>query len=340
MGVDLIINNTIYDGVESISIPKTDGALANFVLKSYTNKVPISINADGTIYNDVGYKEGYRIRSGGAEGAQADGVCTGYIPFKAGDTLKIYPALGVDYPTTACINFSDGSFTNLGQSNQNNNAGTQYGICSGNAQYFVPTIVDGASVLTLDPNAPNASEIQYVRITHTLMVVSSGTDIIVTVDNGSGGGTENLNQVLTEQETIIEELKTILQGKASGGATNNNYEKFIAKPTSTSVFAFDNPLGVTDVTIKVKRIGVYEGSSRKITKYVADGELGIGVMECVSSSDVVRYSSKIDNASVGNGEFAITSETIRLYQYSAANTWDTSAEYGILLFQTRRLDND
>ena len=185
MSVDLVINGIIYSGIESIKIPQTDGKLAKFIFeKPYTNQVPISINADGSIYNDgLGYKTGYRIRSGGAEGEVAYGICTGYIPFKVGDTLRICPVLRTDAITTACINFSDGSFTNLGQSNQSEQSGLQYGICSGNTQYFVPTIVDGISVLTLNKAAPSASEIKYVRITHdTASGGVTGENFIVTVN--------------------------------------------------------------------------------------------------------------------------------------------------------------
>lgn len=40
-------------------------------------------------------------------------------------------------------------------------------------------------------------------------------DIVITAEGG--GGTEDLNDVLTEQEALIEELKSALRGKASGG---------------------------------------------------------------------------------------------------------------------------
>lgn len=57
--------------------------------KHYTNLVYSSINADGTIYNGgLGYKEGYRIRSGGAE-AEYNSVCTGFIPVKSGDVVRL-----------------------------------------------------------------------------------------------------------------------------------------------------------------------------------------------------------------------------------------------------------
>lgn len=56
---------------------------------SYTNLVPSSINADGTIYNTTGYKNGYRLNSSGSESAQAGSACTGFIPFSIGDVLRI-----------------------------------------------------------------------------------------------------------------------------------------------------------------------------------------------------------------------------------------------------------
>lgn len=172
---------TLLEGVVAFNA-SGDKIVGTYVISTYTNQVPISINQDGTVYNVVGYKTGYRVRSGGAEAALVNGICTGFIPFEVGDTLRIYPALGTVYNTTACINFSDGSFTNLGQSNQSGSAGVQYGICSGNTQYFVPTIIDGVSVLTLDPASPSASEIKYIRITHDVAECTVGANIIVTVN--------------------------------------------------------------------------------------------------------------------------------------------------------------
>lgn len=64
----------------------------------YKNWVKYSTEADGvTIYgldydgdgkND-GYKDGYRVRSGGAEGAHGSGTCTGFIPVKGGDIVRV-----------------------------------------------------------------------------------------------------------------------------------------------------------------------------------------------------------------------------------------------------------
>lgn len=81
------------------------------------NWVPYSTESDGkTIYNGgLGYKNGYRIRSGGAEGSHAGATCTGYIPIKAGDVIRMsgYDALVTNNGNA--INVFDKNYTNLGQ---------------------------------------------------------------------------------------------------------------------------------------------------------------------------------------------------------------------------------
>lgn len=60
------------------------------VFKSgYTNQVPRSIDTDGSIYNGVGYLEGYRLSSSGAVKAYENSVVTGYIRAKGGDVVRI-----------------------------------------------------------------------------------------------------------------------------------------------------------------------------------------------------------------------------------------------------------
>ena len=61
----------------------------------YKNWVPFSTEADGvTIYNGgLGYKEGYRLSSSGAEKTQAGSVVTGFIPAKRGDVILMSGAI-------------------------------------------------------------------------------------------------------------------------------------------------------------------------------------------------------------------------------------------------------
>lgn len=149
------------------------------------NWVKYSTEADGvTIYNGgLGYKDGYRVRSGGAEGAQVTASCIGFIPFKKGDVLRIYPAF-TGMNAVNAINFADASFTNLGQRTDN---GGCYGICSTNSNLWkeCETAVDGVSVVDIS-DIPNAGDVAYVRISNNIgdigHKITTGADMIVTVN--------------------------------------------------------------------------------------------------------------------------------------------------------------
>lgn len=180
----------IPEGTVKTITRKSDGVI---LWKSqYTNQVPISTESDGiTIYNGgLGYKEGYRIRSGGAEAASAAAVCTGFIPYKQGDVLRIYPKY-VQLNSQNAINFSDAGFNNLGQITY---IDTLYGICAASgyaAQWkaVLSALAAGTgNISTLDiSGVGNAGDIAYVRVTVPFGqskdgYVTSGADIIITVN--------------------------------------------------------------------------------------------------------------------------------------------------------------
>ena len=83
---------------------------------SFKNWVRDSTEADGmTIYNGgLGYKDGYRIRSGGAEASSSGITISGFIPYKKGDRLYIYPPF-FGGNTENTINFYNAAFEHLGQ---------------------------------------------------------------------------------------------------------------------------------------------------------------------------------------------------------------------------------
>lgn len=56
---------------------------------TYTNLVPISTDADGSIYNGTGYMDDYRLGSSGSVSAMADATHTGFMPAKKGDVIRI-----------------------------------------------------------------------------------------------------------------------------------------------------------------------------------------------------------------------------------------------------------
>ena len=156
------------------------------VWRAYKNWVHYSINADGSIYNDgIGYKDGYRVRSGGAEGAAAGASCTGFIPVKAGDVIRISGCnFGDGTANRSALNVSDSSFTNLGQFTM---LPAHYGIFATGAAYQA---YDYTSVVEESEGAwkwivpPAASGVAYIRVTGNVSALStmSGSGMIVTIN--------------------------------------------------------------------------------------------------------------------------------------------------------------
>jgi hypothetical protein len=146
----------------------------------YTNLVPLSTEEDGvTIYNGgLGYKDGYRVRSGGAEQTISTGTCTGYIPYKKGDRLYIYkPFVGRN--SDNAVNFFDSSFNCLGQITDN---GSAYGFCNST---FKTKVENGVSVLDLSAvTVSGVANVAFVRITNLIKYggssMSSGAEMIIT----------------------------------------------------------------------------------------------------------------------------------------------------------------
>lgn len=175
-----------FQSIKALTIPEGDvtkitfigGVLWEKVL--YKNWVKYSTEADGTtIYNNgLGYKDGYRVRSGGAEAEKADGTIIGFIPYKKGDKLYIYPPF-VGENTNNTVNFYDSTFACLGQITDIGNA---YGICSGYASLFKTRVVDGVSVLDISSATVDGVEnIEFVRIGNKIgSVITSGSEMIIT----------------------------------------------------------------------------------------------------------------------------------------------------------------
>lgn len=83
------------------------------------NWVPYSIDTDKSIYNGIGYKEGYRLSSSGELKTQANSVATGFIP---ANTDSLITMSGVVWPPAVSsgytyICFYDKNFTKLAHIN-------------------------------------------------------------------------------------------------------------------------------------------------------------------------------------------------------------------------------
>lgn len=148
----------------------------------YKNWVKYSTTNDGkTIYNNgLGYKDGYRIRSGGAEGATSGGACTGFIPVKGGDVVRLS---GWDFSHKAnenAINASDSSFTNIGQFTL---LPAQYGIFNGTyTAYSHTSVVQETTGVWKWIVPPAASGVAYIRVSGYKGSSGSGANMIVTIN--------------------------------------------------------------------------------------------------------------------------------------------------------------
>ena len=127
---------------------------------SYTNLLPSAIDTDGSIYNNIGWKEGYRITSSGALEEYSGSYLTGFIPIKIGDVVHLKNVKWQNGVTTGLnsgnqrVSFYDANKILLGQANaiglggmlsgvkDDNNIWTQFtvhnwsGVDLGNAAYF------------------------------------------------------------------------------------------------------------------------------------------------------------------------------------------------------------
>ena len=140
--------------------------------QGYTNLIPISTNADGSLFvgtnGEAGYKPNTRVRMSNGEEGSASGIeCTGFMPVKHGQTLYIK---GI----TIAKNTSDAMegicFYNA---NREFMVGTVMAYCFGNVSGEVASWkVSSSSLNNLN------DDVAYVRMSSTVI----GPESIVTVD--------------------------------------------------------------------------------------------------------------------------------------------------------------
>jgi hypothetical protein len=147
------------------------------------NRVPISTDTDGSIYNGTGYKDNSRLSSSGSVSgtAQAGSVVTGFIPCTSKDTIRIKGATWITTDTTThwYLNYYDSSKNFLGGFAESAHDGTY-------ASAISVVYDDATGVTTFNiKNPDNATGIQkeiknavYIR----LNAKGKGADLIVTVN--------------------------------------------------------------------------------------------------------------------------------------------------------------
>lgn len=156
----------------------------------YKNWVRYSTESDGkTIYNGgLGYKNGYRIRSGGAEGSDKNAACTGFIPVKAGDAVYVSGMPWFTGGSSAnALNVSNSSYENIGQFTVGQ--GARYGIfASSYSSYAASSLVEVKTGVWKWIVPPTASGVAYIRV--------SG------YDNTTGKGAPGARMIVTINEEI------------------------------------------------------------------------------------------------------------------------------------------
>lgn len=153
--------------------------------EGYENKVLSSIDENKNLYNGKGYKDGYRIRSGGLEAVSPDSCCSGFIKAKAGDIVRFSGVPWFEAGDTSsmdALNVADAAFTNLGQFTMGQ--GARYGIFTEAAYKDYAA----ASVVEEVPGVwrwvvPAGAGIEYIRITaFDNATGKGGKDMIITIN--------------------------------------------------------------------------------------------------------------------------------------------------------------
>lgn len=84
---------------------------------SYTNRLPLAVNTDGSVYNGTGYRDGYRLGSGGTDTNYDGYAVTGYIPCSLGDVIRLANIAFVSGDSNQRISFYAADFTHMAQTN-------------------------------------------------------------------------------------------------------------------------------------------------------------------------------------------------------------------------------
>ena len=135
---------------------------------SYTNLLPSAIDTDGSVYNGVGWKEGYKLTSSGGLEDWSGSYLTGFIPVKTGDIVYLKNVKWQNGVTAGLSSGNqrlavyDASKKFLAMSNATGLGGMMAGVKDGNGiwtQFTVPPTMAGASLANAAYFRLNCAEI-------------------------------------------------------------------------------------------------------------------------------------------------------------------------------------
>lgn len=177
---DYKLSGTLTAGSSTITVSYLDMTttfVVNVLSSSFTNQIPISVDASGNLYvgtnGEKGYKENHRLSSSGAESANTGTDITGFIPIAQGDILRFKDCQIVSAGSYERIFFYKKDKTRIGYVNPSTNA-TIVWPCTFDANNYLTSIT-----CTPPSNESfNLSEVGFVRICATNIDVNS----IITVN--------------------------------------------------------------------------------------------------------------------------------------------------------------
>lgn len=143
--------------------------------RGYTNRVPISIDTDGSIYNGVGYLNGYRLSSSGAIKGLAGSTVSGYIPVHGGDMVRI---VGIKWLNTEIsLNYLCGYDANF------NHIGALYSMNGGQGYGTqIWTSIEDLGEMNVAIALESLPNLAYIRVSSATDFVQDGVSMIVTVN--------------------------------------------------------------------------------------------------------------------------------------------------------------
>ena len=178
-----------YDGSSAQEVDFPEIVVAESVTSpTYTNQVPLSVDASGAIYNGVGYKSGVSLNSSGAEIPSSGAAVSGYIPVKKGDIIRIKDTSQANFDTTLMMTLTADKAGTA-------NCGKDIVAIQTNAVYG--TITTNGNVVTWD-----TSGIGYYFWDNFawLRVTTQSADAIVTVN-------EEITDTVTTQNVLKPSVK-------------------------------------------------------------------------------------------------------------------------------------
>lgn len=149
---------------------------------AFLNLVPTSIDTDGTVYNDVGYMENYRLNSSGGLSSSGGAVHSGFIPFTFGDVIRAAGSKAAISTSGHYIAFYDESFACLKSITTSaivNASSTDSSYVARDDGTYLLAVGTLEAFFSTNYSDIDTSTIKYIRVS---MPDCSGDDFIVTLN--------------------------------------------------------------------------------------------------------------------------------------------------------------